>query len=650
MNHRPSRMISLQLAVLSLMSFLCACPSSKPRTPKARLRTTLKTRLFTESAAVRALTAVQGSLWVGTSNGLIRWNIQNKTAETINSDDGLPGDEILALAPDARNGLWVATSGGVTRYDGKTWRLFGNCPLGSDIQAIAPSEDGSSVWVGGGKGLARFIMGHWSMVEKGVGITSLIIATTGAAIWAGTDQGKVLHCTPAGCKKESRDQGLTMERISDLAYSDVGLLALGSNAQGDLLAVRDDHRWYTYRPSPARLLGWAKFAMGKMYLAAGDKIFRLARDRTGTCRNPPFTLTSSDPKAPRYCVHSLAIPVPSHITQVAAAMGVLWLGTQNLGLSRYDGTRYVLYRTSDLARNAKNLSVACQGPIYCFMANGASAFRFDGSEWTPLDRLVGIEGGRVLYVLNGPSDRVTAIVRNDLGRLQIVDHQNDSWTVRPTKTPIAAPRPLTVTAADYSSAGSLWLGLAQMDSNGDLVPFGAMEVTAAGDVIPHRNFQGQGQIDERSLSLPNDISTILAQGSTVWLGTSTGLCRVSIDHRLHCYEENSGLPSPVVTDLAIAPGRGLWVATAEGLALFTGGRFRGIPLDVVDSNPRSIVDMGGTLWMGTAEGLVARNITGTTKVYDDDAGLLETRIEALAEDGKHRLWILHPSGLTLVNP
>ena len=627
---------------------LAACPSSRTNTPKGRLRVRLKTQVFTESAAVRTLTAVQGSRWVGTSNGIIRWNIQDKTAETLTSDDGLPGDEILAMAPDSRDGLWVATSGGVTRYDGKTWRLFANCPLGSDIQAIMPSGDGSTIWVGGGKGLARYIMGHWSMVVKGMGITSLVMATEGDGIWAGTDKGKVLRCTPSGCRSEGRPQGLAMDRISGLAYSDVGLLALGSNAQGDLLAVRDAKRWYTYSPHPAKLLGWAKFAMGKMYLAAGGKIYKLVAQTS--CSKAPFKLVSLSDNAPHYCVKNLSIPLPSNVTQVAAAMGVLWLGTQSLGVSRYDGSSYTLYRTSDLARNARNLSVACQGPIYCFMANGASAFRFDGSEWTPMDRLVGSEGGRVTYVLDGPGNAVTALVRDDLGRLQIAIRKDDGWKIRPTNKPIAAPRPLTVTAAAYARTGSLWIGVAQMDKNGELIPFGAYEVTPSGDVIPHRNFQGEGTPDDRSLSLPNDISVIATQGTAVWLGASTGLCHVGLGRKLHCYEDNSGLPSTVVTDLAVSSSGSLWIATAEGLARFDGRRFQSVPVDIVDARPKSITEVAGTLWMGTAEGLVARTMRGTQKVYDDEAGLLETKVKAVAKDRKNRLWLLHPSGITLVTP
>jgi len=53
-----------------------------------------------------------GNIWLGTDNGLIRWN--GTTYSYITRLDGLPGNKISTLYKDRQDRLWVGTRGGKT--------------------------------------------------------------------------------------------------------------------------------------------------------------------------------------------------------------------------------------------------------------------------------------------------------------------------------------------------------------------------------------------------------------------------------------------------------------------------------------------------------------------------------------------------------
>jgi ligand-binding sensor domain-containing protein len=61
-----------------------------------------------------------GNIWIGTDNGLLKWNGSSFTLFTTGS--GLPASEVKALCVDSKSRLWVGTTGGST----VTWIDSGN--------------------------------------------------------------------------------------------------------------------------------------------------------------------------------------------------------------------------------------------------------------------------------------------------------------------------------------------------------------------------------------------------------------------------------------------------------------------------------------------------------------------------------------------
>lgn len=59
----------------------------------------------------------RGNIWITSQNGLIRYNIGDRTVQTYTISQGLSNNFSFALCRDKNNDLWVATLGGISRYN-----------------------------------------------------------------------------------------------------------------------------------------------------------------------------------------------------------------------------------------------------------------------------------------------------------------------------------------------------------------------------------------------------------------------------------------------------------------------------------------------------------------------------------------------------
>jgi signal transduction histidine kinase/ligand-binding sensor domain-containing protein len=94
-------------------------------------------------------------LWIGTDNGLLRWNGKEFVNATI--PRGLSHGQILALGKDRETNTWIGTAEGLFRMDseGVSSRDEEPRPTGSGVTAIFEDREGN-VWTGSTQGLERF--------------------------------------------------------------------------------------------------------------------------------------------------------------------------------------------------------------------------------------------------------------------------------------------------------------------------------------------------------------------------------------------------------------------------------------------------------------------------------------------------------------
>jgi signal transduction histidine kinase/ligand-binding sensor domain-containing protein/ActR/RegA family two-component response regulator len=124
----------------------------------------------TLSGGIRAVaTAPDGSLWLGHNQGLTEV-ASGAVRRTYTTEDGLPSNKVLAIAFDARGGMWVATPTGLAERVGNCFRPL-KSSLGMNDNSILALwvDERRQLWLGSRtEGLYRFSQGlvaHYTRKE-----------------------------------------------------------------------------------------------------------------------------------------------------------------------------------------------------------------------------------------------------------------------------------------------------------------------------------------------------------------------------------------------------------------------------------------------------------------------------------------------------
>ena len=115
-----------------------------------------------------------GYLWIGTPEGLARFDGARFEAFTPVTTDGVVPSYILALAEDVTGVLWIGTANGLVRFwDGTFTHFSARDGLPQDVvMSLAAAPDGS-VWIGtNGGGLCRLRDGRFTTLTTRDGLGS----------------------------------------------------------------------------------------------------------------------------------------------------------------------------------------------------------------------------------------------------------------------------------------------------------------------------------------------------------------------------------------------------------------------------------------------------------------------------------------------
>ena len=186
-----------------------------------------------ESNGIKALAEDrEGRLWVGTTSGLLLYNQGH--FQRFDKRQGLRSHFILCLFLDSSGTLWVGTTGGLHRWDDNHFQKFTTAQGLSSNYITSLADDGSGgIWVGTGKGLNHFQNGKIEIFDAGRGlphsdIRALHLDRQGT-LWIGTSGGGLINFR-AG-RFERLKETLSSADIRAIYQDRHGIMWIGTNQE-----------------------------------------------------------------------------------------------------------------------------------------------------------------------------------------------------------------------------------------------------------------------------------------------------------------------------------------------------------------------------------------------------------------------------------
>lgn len=197
------------------------------------------------------------NLWVGTQQGLLRWNGQGW--QVFTTREGLSANSVRAIAEDAAGNLWIGTDGGGLNLwrDGKfSHQRQSASGLPSDFITTLLADAEGALWVGtSGNGLARLRDGQWKRFTKQDGLSgnsiTYLLEDGDGFLWIGSNEG--LMRAEKKALNDFAPDGSTSLQVRTFRKADgLPTKECTSGSQPAALRARDGRLWF---PTTKGLVG-----------------------------------------------------------------------------------------------------------------------------------------------------------------------------------------------------------------------------------------------------------------------------------------------------------------------------------------------------------------------------------------------------------
>lgn len=701
-------MARTKITLIALLLAACGPTTARPLRPSLAVGADARTiRTLTDLEEARDAVLMSGTTYVATDDGVLAY--AGETPSRIGRAEGLPSEDVTALAVDGSN-LLIATASGLYSYaNGAVSSIV--IPATGRITDLAITSDGAA-WVCSLSGLLRRdTAGAWSVVGDPFHCTTLA-ATPEGQLWAGSDAGLFYFATDAEgivVREHGAASGIPERFVRSIVPVLPGqILALLGGTSRSVLGFFDGTAWHAYTlPSDAttdaeRVVGLVGSDSEGTFLVTNNHVFMVAPTGAGIAFVPTTSshdanvrsfratlMPAAEASAPEEVSASVLIATQPLANPPASAPGshgpglvARALELDVVGALRTlagSGHAYVAISSAgilELTRggsaqplrshslvHADDLQIAggSGGEVWVRAADGDIGRFVDGrlrrlplpEGITPQSLATGRRGAYLTALVNVPATE-GADATGSLVRIFTSTEGGFRTLVERTLNLSATALPFSGVGAD----GRVWIGVRIVRESGSGERMrGAVVIDPDSEAVVYHH-RGADHASDGGLPLPEEISGMtFDDAGNAWFASLSGAVRVEA-HQAITFDETRGVRGDVVTDVAAASGQ-MWIAAAEGLGSYADRRFDFVMPDIVMTHrPVALaIDDQGHLWAGGRYGLLHNDgttwshipVASAEPAAEDAAPSLPiTEIRDIEIDGAGRVWILGPDRILLL--
>jgi ligand-binding sensor domain-containing protein len=534
-------------------------------------------------------------------------------ARTWLAEDGLPDNRVVGLAQSLDGYMWVATQGGVVRFDGVRFQRVGLAAAPGTIAGtmrVLVLDRWGRVWLAKEEGGTLFCFdgAKVRMLTPDQGLpkneSQRSMAADGKGdIWLAYGTGKVIRYNEQGkVDVFTAQEGVPVEGVGWLATDRTGTLWF---AKGNHVGLFRNGRFQILENFGSSALRIAPARAGGIWICAGQRIFKFDEGVK------PVELGEIIPN------EATALSSLEPTVLLEDREGAVWVGTLSAGLYRCDSNSVIRVEVS----NSAILSLAGDR---------------EGNLW------VGTRGGlnrvhrRLISMITSadglPFQGVQSVCQDATGALWLVGEngvlargQSTNWTIQ---SPSEGPVPVHVTCAAADTNGSVWVG-------------------AWGGGLYHwtnSRFKDLGL--QSSLRQKSPRSLLVMKDGDLWMATdsATALYRWR-QEKLQPFTLPSGYR--FIRAMAEDAAGNFWAGASDGLLVRVSGD--ALVDETAKSSALSIRCLhgaaNGDLWIGYASAGVGRLRNGIITRFSTDQGLPNDYVAQILTDDRDSVWFAGNQGI-----
>jgi ligand-binding sensor domain-containing protein/anti-sigma regulatory factor (Ser/Thr protein kinase) len=588
---------------------------------------------------------------------------QQYTFIEYNLKEGLPQSQVRCMMQDSRGFFWIGTLGGLSRFDGRSFKNYDRQEGLMNNQANCVIELNDGTIVVGSNGSFSFI--------NGLGVKSVSLgldheeSTINALfelddkLWIGTEDGMLIYSL--------REEKMSDEKINT-SIASAHIKTFLKRKNGDLLILTkseclrksgvdlipffrpdsSDVGLFDIVESADESLWLASKGMGLIHLSLGGALIENFTDQPGFPTNTitgviidksnHVWLTSRygffeyDGNHFEAFTEKNGLKTPDVRDMLVDKEGNIWIGTYGNGILKFTGKTFSSYTTKDGLSSDAVMSIAqdLQGDLWfstfdkgiCQMT-ADSMYQFKLDEWTNNNRIWSSLTDHTGAMWFGSSD---GLFKYENGKFSLYTEEDSLSNTM-------------VLALFEDSKNRIWIG-----TNKGLT------------VFENNHFIKVNQADA-----PQKKVRCIRQDKSgnLWFAAIDGVFRYD-GSAFKLYSQKDGLSENSTNSIEIDEFDRVWVGSQNGIALLSSSQF--LSSQIGENSGSNVINFlkyaDARMWIGTNNGLYSVNVFPTMderklsfRHYGLEDGLrsLETNLNSVFIDNNNRIWFGTIDGATNLN-